>query len=78
MLPALTKMGLPVIPSAGNFILIDVSPLKGKALFESLLSRGIIVRSMDEYGFPNHIRVTYGLPKENKEFLKALKEVLGR
>ncbi len=77
-LPALAKLGLPVIPSVGNFVLIDVSPRRGKDLFDSLLSRGIIVRSMDEYGFPNHIRVTYGLPKENKEFLKALTEVMHR
>jgi len=78
VLPALSKLGLPVVPSVGNFVLIDVSPRRGRDLFEALLSRGIIVRSMDEYGFPNHIRVTYGLPAENQMFLRALKEVLGQ
>jgi histidinol-phosphate aminotransferase len=76
VLPALQRFGFPIVPSVGNFFLMDVSPHKGKSLFESLLRRGIIVRSMDEYGFPNHIRVTYGLPAENKAFLKALTEVL--
>ncbi len=76
VLPALSKLVLDTIPSAGNFVLIDVSPKRGQAVFESLLSRGIIVRSMDEYGFPNHIRVTYGLPQENQLFLAALKEAL--
>jgi histidinol-phosphate aminotransferase len=78
VLPALSKLGVAVIPSVGNFILIDVSPQTGRAVFNSLLKRGIIVRSMDEYGFPNHVRVTYGLPGENRAFLQALKEVLGR
>ena len=55
---------------------MDVSPRRGADLFERLLKRGIIVRSMDEYGFPHHIRVTYGLPEENKSFLKALKAVI--
>jgi len=78
ILPVLSKLGIPVVPSAGNFILIDLSPRKGAEVFESLMNRGIIVRSMDEYGFPNHIRVTYGLPRENQQFLQALTEVLGR
>ena len=75
-MPALAKLGLTGVPSVGNFVLIDVTPSKGVDVFEALMKRGIIVRSMDEYGFPHHIRVTYGLPRENQAFLKALKEVL--
>ena len=71
-------MGLGVIPSVGNFVLVDVSPRKGADVFEALLNRGLIIRAMDEYGFPRHIRVTYGLPVENKLFLKAFKEVVGQ
>jgi histidinol-phosphate aminotransferase len=76
LLPAIARLGLPVVPSAGNFFLLDVSPRKGAGVFEKLLRRGIIVRSMDEYGFPYHIRVTYGLPKENQAFLNALRRVV--
>jgi histidinol-phosphate aminotransferase len=78
ILPALAQMGLGVVPSVGNFVLIDVAPRRGTDIFEALLDRGVIVRAMDEYRFPHHIRVTYGLPAENRWFLKALKEVLGR
>ena len=78
ILPVLARWGLPVVPSVGNFFLVDVSPRRGAELFEKLLDRGIIVRSMDEYGYPNHVRVTYGLPQENRKFLQALKEVLGK
>ena len=49
---ALEQMGLGVIPSVGNFVLVDVSPRKGADVFEALLNRGLIVRAMDEYGFP--------------------------
>jgi histidinol-phosphate aminotransferase len=78
VLPVLSRLGIPVVPSSGNFILLDLSPRTGAEVFEALMNRGIIVRSMDEYGFPNHIRVTYGLPRENQLFLKVLKEVVGR
>lgn len=76
VLPELERLGIPAIPSAGNFVLLDVSPLRGKEVFERLLNRGIIVRSMDEYGFPHHIRLTYGLPEENRTFLKAFRGVV--
>ena len=78
VLPVLEQMGLGVIPSVGNFVLVDVSPRSGSDVFEALLNRGVIVRAMNEYDFPQHIRVTFGLPAENALFLKALREVVGR
>jgi len=32
---------------------------------------------MDVYGFPEHVRVTIGLPEENRRFVDALEAVLG-
>jgi histidinol-phosphate aminotransferase len=78
VLPGITSLHQTVLPSVGNFVLIDISPRRGQEMFDSLLRRGIIVRSMDEYGYPHHIRVTFGLAAENQQFLKAVKEVLGR
>ncbi len=72
----LKKIGVKFIPSATNFILIDVSPYKGYDVFQSLLKLGIIVRAMDEYEFPNHIRVTIGKPYENKKFIEGLRKVI--
>lgn len=71
---ALKKMEIPVVRSAGNFLLIQVSPHRGDETFEALLRKGVIVRAMDEYGFPEHIRVTIGRPDENKVFLSAFRE----
>ena len=63
------------MPSVANFLLVGVGR-SGKAVFGALLKRGIIVRAMDEYGYPEHIRVTIGRPNENELFCSALKEVL--
>lgn len=72
----LEKIPLKYIPSVANFILIDVSPYLGKEIFQRLLRYGVIVRSMDEYDFLNHIRVTIGTHKENLFFINALKHII--
>jgi histidinol-phosphate aminotransferase len=72
----LKKAGIKYVPSAANFILLDVSPLAGQTVFEMLLRKGVIVRAMDEYGFPNHLRVTISTQQENKIFLEKLKIAL--
>jgi histidinol-phosphate aminotransferase len=38
----------------------------------------VIVRPVANYGLPEWIRVTVGLPEENARFLSALGAVLGR
>lgn len=41
-----------------------------------MLRQGVIVRAMTAYGYPNYIRLTVGLPEENKRFVNALEKVL--
>jgi histidinol-phosphate aminotransferase len=43
-----------------------------------LLREGVIVRPVANYGMPNHLRITIGLPAENSRFLEALTKVLAR
>ncbi|MCK5534028.1 histidinol-phosphate transaminase [bacterium] len=71
---ALNKMGVEYVPSVANFMLIKVG--KGNNVFKQLLKKGIIARAMDEYGLPEYIRITIGLSRENKLFIKKLREVL--
>jgi histidinol-phosphate aminotransferase len=75
MAAALTEMGFEIVPSAANFILFNVKPKTGYWMFEELLRKGFIARSVGEYDLPGHLRVTVGRPSENKEFLEALREV---
>jgi histidinol-phosphate aminotransferase len=72
---ALKALRVDYVPSAGNFLLIDVEPQRGADVFQALLKKGVIVRAVEEYGLPFYIRVTIGLPAENALFLKAFREV---
>jgi histidinol-phosphate aminotransferase len=72
----LERLGLDYIPSQANFILIRV-PKPGREVFQAMLHLGVIIRAMDAYGLPEHIRVNVGLPAENRRFLEALQQVLG-
>ncbi len=56
--------------TSGNFILLE-SAFPAAELFKELLQRGVIVRPMQGYGLPNHIRVTFGKPEEMAAFWKA-------
>jgi histidinol-phosphate aminotransferase len=69
------NLGLEWIPSAGNFVLVD---LKQPALpvYEALLHKGVIVRPVGVYELPNHLRITIGTQAENELFLQALAEVI--
>jgi histidinol-phosphate aminotransferase len=43
----------------------------------ALLKQGVIVRPVGNYGLPQWLRVSIGLPEENAAFLLALKVALG-
>lgn len=72
---AFAEMGLPYIPSVGNFICVEVGA--ADRVYEALLREGVIVRPVANYGLPKHLRVTVGLAQENERFIRALKIVLG-
>ena len=73
---SLDLMGIRYYPTQANFFLIDVQRNADK-VFQQLLKRGVIVRSMRSYGFTDFIRVNAGLPQENQRFLQAPADVLG-
>lgn len=69
------RMGLSYIPSAGNFIAVEVGQ-QAAGIYQSLLAHGVIVRPVGGYGMPSHLRVSVGLPEENERFLDALAQSL--
>ncbi len=71
----LAEMGLKPVPDEANFCFIDIKE-DSKQVFQALMKRGVIVRTGDIFGFPTHIRVTYGNEEQNARFLAALKETL--
>ena len=74
LVAALRDLGLEQVPSAANFIMVRVG--QGARVYQALLRRGVIVRPMEVYGFAEHVRVTVGLPEENRRFIAALAAAL--
>lgn len=66
----LRTLGIAYVPTEANFIFMPVDD--AKALYETLLRAGVIIRPMG----PKAVRVTIGLPDENRRFIAALKESL--
>ena len=68
------RLGLAYVPSHANFLLVEVGD--GRAIYDRLLRSGVIVRPMNGYGYPHHVRISVGLPEENRRLIAALGEAL--
>ena len=71
----LDRLEVKWIPSAGNFVSVDVGR-PAAPVFERMLRSGVIVRLIENYGMPNHLRITVGLEEENARALSALETAL--
>lgn len=65
------QMGINYIKPYGSFVMFTPNKDTNTTLLE-LNKRGVIVRP-----FGNQLRVSIGLPNQNKQFIEALKEILG-
>ncbi len=71
----LTKLGLRVTPSVGNFVLIhfpDDKKHSAEAADDYLTQRGYILRRVTGYGFPNALRMSVGTEEANRGVIDAL------
>ena len=75
---AFAQMNLPYLPSSGNFVLVKVGndDQAGMRVNRELLERGVIVRPVTNYGLPQWLRISIGLPEENEICIKALAQIL--
>jgi histidinol-phosphate aminotransferase len=64
-------------PSAGNFILADFGR-PAAAIDELLLRSGVIVRPVDNYGLPHHLRITTGTSAHNERLLTSMAQALAK
>ena len=69
---------LTVFPSEANFILFRVPPARADAIYHGLQQAGILIKNLNgsAEALRDCLRVTVGLPEENRAFLAALKELL--
>jgi histidinol-phosphate aminotransferase len=65
----LDALGVAYVPTEANFIYIPIGD--SASVNGALLKLGVIIRPMG----PKAIRVTVGLPEENRRFIEALKKV---
>jgi histidinol-phosphate aminotransferase len=75
----LKALGLRVTPSVANFVLFHFpagKPVNADRADTFLKSRGVIVRKVGAYGFPNALRMTIGSGEDNKRAIAALKDYM--
>ncbi len=63
--------------SSSLVCVVDRDELVRTRLKGVLQRLGVVVRPMDGYGLPDHVRITVGTPEENERCVCALKTVLG-
>jgi histidinol-phosphate aminotransferase len=72
---AFEQLNLQWIPSAANFVSVDLNR-PALPIYQALLHKGVIVRPIANYEMPNHLRVSIGTEYENQKFIDALAQVL--
>jgi len=70
------RLGLGPRPTEANFLMADLGGRSADELFQALLRRGVITRSLASFGLPACLRVNAGLPAESRALVSALEEVL--
>jgi len=77
----LESLGLEVTPSVANFLLIHFPDEAGKNAADAdaaLSARGILLRRVEGYGFPNALRMSVGTEDENRQVIAALESFMGK
>ncbi len=72
---ALEEIGVRYVPTAANFILVDVERDVNQVV-RALAEKRVAVCPLARYGLPTSLRVTIGALRENERFIAALREVL--
>jgi histidinol-phosphate aminotransferase len=75
---AFDELKLTYVPSSANFVLVKVGDedSAGAHVNLGLLKQGVIVRPVGNYGLPQWLRISIGLPEENTICIAALKKAL--
>lgn len=74
----LESLGCAVWPSSANFLMFRLpeNTISAKEAHSRLLKAGIIIRALESYNLPEHLRVSIGNERENRAFITRLAEIL--
>ncbi len=71
------SLGLPYLPSAANFVCIDLgSATRAKTMVTELLSRGVFIRKPTAPPLDRYVRVTVGTSAQRKAFARHFRELV--
>lgn len=74
---ALDEIGWQVLPSKANFVFAAHPQMGGRAVYEALKERGILVRHFAIEGIDRFVRITIGLPEDMVRLLEVLRGFTG-
>ena len=75
--PALQELGLTTIPTCANFVCVPFeSETTVRALYQKLLTLGVIVRPLKAFGLPTCMRITIGTEDQNHFLIESLHTAL--
>lgn len=73
---ALGAMGLEVVPSEANFVMLALADEEEAAgLIRALLREGVIVRPLAAFGLPHCVRISIGTDRDNECCVEAIRRV---
>ncbi len=74
---ALREMGLQVVPSEANFVMVVFAEADQAArVVEDLLTQGVIVRPLRAFGLPQCIRISTGSDQDNERCVAAMQKAV--
>ena len=71
----LGRLGLPPIPSAANFLLVEVG--NAPKFRQGLLKRRVLVRDCTSFGLPSYVRISPRTLPECRRLVTAIEEMMG-
>src|SRR5204863_9711251 len=74
---SLREMGLAVVPSEANFVMVVFADAAQSArVVEDLLTQGVIVRPLAAFGLPQAIRISTGTDEDNARCVAAMQKAV--
>jgi len=77
LMAAFQEMGLQVVPSEANFVMVEFPDgIQAARVVEDLLTQGVIVRPLKAFGLPQCIRISTGTDEDNERCLAAMQKAV--
>ncbi len=72
----LSARGFATVASEANFVMLPLGSAEvAERLTQSLVERGVIIRSLANFGLPTCVRISIGTDEENEFFLDTLSKI---